>query len=382
MKCFSKNHWKETGREKSAIRQKGAAKQKCTVRQKSAGGQKCQARLWVCLAVMTAAAAAILLGGCGREPELVQKTDTAMGTIIQQKLYVQGSRQAAENVMELLKSLEEDVLSWRLSSSQIYRLNESAGEEGGAQVSAQLWDILKTVWNVSEKSGGALDVTLGDLTALWDIDSYASGEKEDAFVVPSKEEVERALYDTGYEKVLLDGGRIFLPEGMKLDLGAVGKGIACGEILDYLKTAQGVTGGVVSVGGSVVTFGGKPDGSAWKVGILDPEDTGRYLGFLSLSGEWCVSTSGDYERYVEVDGIRYHHILNPDNGYPARSGVRSVTILTRDGLLSDALSTACFVLGKEEGMKLAEAFGAEALFVDEDGKVDMTEGMKGYFQEE
>lgn len=370
MKCFSKNHWKETG------------KQKCTVRQKGAGGQKCQARLWVCLAVMTAAAAAILLGGCGREPELVQKTDTAMGTIIQQKLYVQGSRQAAENVMELINSLEEDVLSWRLSSSQIYRLNESAGEEGGAQVSAQLWDILKTVWNVSEKSGGALDVTLGDLTALWDIDSYASGEKEDAFVVPSEEEVERALYDTGYEKVLLDGGRIFLPEGMKLDLGAVGKGIACGEILDYLKTAQGVTGGVVSVGGSVVTFGGKPDGLAWKVGILDPEDTGRYLGFLSLSGEWCVSTSGDYERYVEVDGFRYHHILDPDDGYPARSGVRSVTILTRDGLLSDALSTACFVLGKEEGMKLAEAFGAEALFVDEDGKVDMTEGMKGYFQEE
>jgi thiamine biosynthesis lipoprotein len=100
---------------------------------------------------------------------------------------------------------------------------------------------------------------------------------------------------------------------------------------------------------------------------------------LSLDGQWCVSTSGDYERYVEVDGVRYHHIIDPKTGYPADSGVSGVTVLAKDGFLSDALSTACFILGKEEGMALAEKFGALVLFVDRDGTVTMTEEMRQYF---
>ena len=121
------------------------------------------------------------------------------------------------------------------------------------------------------------------------------------------------------------------------------------------------------------------NGSAWNVAIVHPREEGEYLGMLSLQGEWYVATSGDYERYVEKDGIRYHHIMNPKTGYPANSGVCSVTILSHNGLLSDALSTACFVLGLEEGLKLAEEFGVEALFVTKELEVIGTEGMEEYF---
>ena len=102
---------------------------------------------------------------------------------------------------------------------------------------------------------------------------------------------------------------------------------------------------------------------------------------MTLEGQWCVSTSGDYERYVEADGVRYHHILNPKTGMPAAGDVRGVTILMKDGLLSDGLSTACYILGPEKGMELAGQYGAEALFVMADGRIEMSEGMEPYFTE-
>lgn len=188
------------------------------------------------------------------------------------------------------------------------------------------------------------------------------------------------MQNTGYERLEIAGDGIRLPVGMSLDLGAVGKGIACDRIRQYLEEKE-VSGAVISVGGSILTFGQKPDGTNWQVGIVNPLQTEQTIGILSLNGQWCVSTSGDYERFVEVDDFRYHHILDPATGYPADSGVRSVTILCKSGILSDALSTACFVLGTEKGMELAESYGAEALFVDAQGKIYMTEGMKQYFRE-
>lgn len=151
------------------------------------------------------------------------------------------------------------------------------------------------------------------------------------------------------------------------------------EIRRVLEQREEISGGVISVGGSILVYGAKPDGSSWKVAIVNPADTASAIGYMSLKGTWCVSTSGDYERYAMVDGIRYHHILNPATGYPADSGVRSVTVLSDSGLLSDALSTACFVLGIEEGMELAEKYGAEALFVDTKGNIVMSPGMEECF---
>lgn len=350
----------------------------------------------------------LFAAGCaGRQAEPLKSVDTAMGTIISQTIYVtkQGEEawslqeeakvnEADENlyeqvptdaVMSLISDLEKYILSWRLSSSEIYRANlmAASGEESqeGILISRMLCDVIGTCLTVSEASDGAFDIALGQVTRLWNIDEWSRTENA-GYQLPAKEELEAALDKSGSKLVSLQGENLYLSKQVQLDLGAVGKGIALQVILDYLqeqKNQNKLDGAVIAVGGSVLTFGEKPDGSSFRVGILNPADTSKNLGYLSLTGQWCVSTSGDYERFVEVDGVRYHHILNPATGYPADSDVSSVTILTKDGLLSDALSTACFVLGVEEGSALAQEFGAEALFVDKSGQIHMTQGMEEYF---
>lgn len=317
--------------------------------------------------------------GTGQTGEY-RRADTAMGTIISQTLYVKGDGAAVgDGIMELVRSLEEDTLSWRLETSELYRVNAGAGDPEGTAVSDRLAAILDKVLAVARDSGGALDVTIGEVTGLWDIDDWAAGEQEGDFVLPDQAALTEALSRSGYEKVALNGGRVYLPEGTSLDLGAVGKGAACSEIGDYLSAREEITGAVISAGGNIVTYGKKPDGTPWRIGVANPREDGANLGYLTLEGLWFVSTTGDYERYVTVDGVRYHHVMDPHTGYPARSGVISATILTRDGLLGDALSTACFVLGAEKGCALAEKYGVEALMVNEAGELVMTDGMKAYF---
>ncbi len=326
----------------------------------------------------------LLLCGCEKQPEPISKVDTAMGTVVQETLYVtdvEKGEQAATEIISELNELEQEYLSWRLESSEIARLNAQAGKQEGFLLSQELSTDLERIWEVSKNSNGALDITVGQVTKLWNLDTFAKGQDaaQNGFEIPSEVAVQQVLSLTGYEKVTLKEGNIWLPEGMSLDLGAVGKGIACDRISDYLKDCEEIHGAVISVGGSIVTYGSKPDGSAFRVAIVHPREEGAFLGTLTLQGEWYVSTSGDYERYVEKDGIRYHHIMDPKTGYPADGGVLSVTILSKSGLLSDALSTACFVLGVEEGKKLAQEFGAEALFVTKELEMIYTDGMAQYF---
>lgn len=368
-------------------------------------GKKYFSRLASLLAVFL-----VLCTGCGYLPTKLTKVDTAMGTIIQQNLYGEGDlADEAEEILQCINNLEQNQLSWRLENAELYRLNQSAGSVDGMEVSEELMGILEQCMDVAEGSEGAFDPTIGQVVRLWNIDEWSVSEDGGAFVPPAEEQLAILLADCGYDKIKIvqntdiemeqfnseqigdeenrtrgeveiQGNTIVLPAGMQLDLGAVGKGIALDSIAEILEQRTGISGAVISVGGSILTYGVKDDGSSWKVGIVDPFDTADYLGTLSLSGQWCISTSGDYERYVEVDGVRYHHILNPHTGEPADSGVRSVTILSKSGLYSDALSTACFVLGVEKGLELAEHFEAEALFVDTNGEIVMTEGMGSLFK--
>lgn len=173
---------------------------------------------------------------------------------------------------------------------------------------------------------------------------------------------------------------IYIEDQCTLDLGAVGKGIACDVAQDYLKQQKKVSGAVIAVGGSILLYGSKADGSNWNVAVQNPRgQDGEAMGVLSLSGTTNVSTSGDYEKYFMQDGKRYHHILDPSTGYPAESGLISVTVVSKSGLLSDGLSTACFVLGKEKGQKLLETYGAEGIFIDQNKKVTVTKGLKDKF---
>ncbi len=331
------------------------------------------------------------LTGCSRQPVAQQSMDTAMGTVIQQTIYTtNGDANTAKEILACIDSLERDSLSWRMESAEVYRINQSAGSELGSEMSPKLKQIILDCQEVSIASGGAFDLTIGKAARLWDIDNWAVAEDISEFVIPSEEEIAEALAETGYEKISLADNHIFLLEHLQLDLGAVGKGIALDEIKELLEQREDVVGAVIAVGGSVLTYGSKAQAGtstgntrsedSWKVGVADPFDTGKFLGTLSLTGQWCVSTSGDYERYVEVDGVRYHHIMDPATGRPAESGVKGVTVLSKSGLYSDALSTACFVLGEEEGRMLAEQFDAEVLFVSDSGEITMTEGMEQYFQ--
>lgn len=323
----------------------------------------------------------LCLTACSAEKETKNtKIDTAMGTVVSMTVYSEDAETVQDEMLAEIRYLEENILSKKIASSEIGRVNAEAGSEDGTPVSDFCGDLLLECLALTLSSENAFDPTIGPLIQLWNIDEQAVTESA---AVPSKEEIDKALAACGLDKINLiknaDGYRVFLKEGASIDLGAVGKGMALEILRNMLKEKQEVKGAVVTIGGSVLAYGEKPDGSDWKVGIVDPFTAGESLGVLTVPAGYCVSTSGDYERYIEVDGKKYHHILDEKTGYPAESGVRSVTILCESGWQSDAFSTACFVLGEKEGKKLAESFGIEALFVLEDGTVSMTAGMEGYF---
>lgn len=334
----------------------------------------------LCTAVL-AAATAFVFTGCGSfGMRTHQSTDVAMGTVVTQTIYAAGGEEQGEgitgDILRLLEKLEQEKLSWRISRSELAQINESAGQEAGYGLSEDMEEYLTEILAAARVSGGAFDPTIGRVTELWNIDGWTlDGQGE----IPPQEEIQALLEHTGYDKVNIRDHRIYMEADTALDLGAAGKGIASDAIKAFLEEEGKVSGAVISVGGSILTYGQKPDGTQWQIGITDPQNPDGSLGILSLEGAWCVSTSGDYERYVEADGIRYHHILNPATGYPADSGIRGVTVLSKSGILSDILSTACFVAGKEKALELAKLYDAELLLVTEGGEVFMTEGIKACF---
>lgn len=301
------------------------------------------------------------------------QSDIVMGTIVTSNIFTTGEDVNSE-IFDVLTQVENAYISWREEDSEIARLNASAGNSEGVEITGKLEEMLQTTLDISEKSNGALDPTIGEISRLWDID----GENPR---VPEEEEITALLKADGYKNVVCENQKAVLDADTSIDLGAVGKGIGCDEAKAFLETHQEISGAVVSVGGSILTYGTKENGSPWGVAITDPQSGGEnYMGVLYLEGENYISTSGDYEKYFEQDGIRYHHILDPKTGYPARSGLTSVTIVADNGLLSDGLSTACFVLGLEEGMKLAETYNAEAVFIDTDQNVYVTDGLQDKFE--
>lgn len=345
-------------------------------------------------AVLTAA---IFITGCGIYEDYTM-VDMAMGTVFTVHYIAIGSGTGIQVQNELYAAddeLEDNILSRRVVGSELYLLNQSAGSQDGYELSAELEDYLLLCLELSEKTDGAFDVTVGALAELWGIDEAAMNPED--FELPSAEAVDFACNNCGYEKVEISEHRIYIPEGLIIDLGAVGKGI-------YLSRAHDIFGdrvkyGIVSAGGSILTYGYKDGGQPWNVGIADPANTDKVIANLRLDGSFFVSTSGDYERFVEYDGIRYHHILNVATGYPADSGISSVTAVIptdkdwkgyfkRDyatldnkdigGLMSDAITTAIFVLGEEEGMKLAAEYDIEVLLVRNDGSTVMSDGMVKY----
>lgn len=304
--------------------------------------------------------------------EKYTNADFAMDTVVSETLYTSGA-DINTQIGEKLREMETTLLSWTEENSQISQLNNADGKT--MEVSDDLAADLEKIRQLSQDSNGAFDPTLGKIIRLWDI----AGENPH---VPDQSEIDTLLPEVGYEKIQVDGNNVTLLDGCTLDLGAVGKGMGCDLIMDYLRSQPDVSGMILNLGGSsVMTYGEKPDGSSWKVALTDPRDTeGDYLGAITLDANQFLSTSGDYEKYFIEDGIRYHHILDPKTGYPVQNGLTSVTIVCDQGYLADGLSTACFVLGMDAAKPLLEKYDAEAVFVDEDKNVYVTSGLMDKFE--
>ncbi len=305
---------------------------------------------------------ALLFGSCATPSEYNDTVFFAMDTYITIRLAQDGVSEeeltaVAVECERLVKELET-VLSAHDPDSELYQLNESDAEF--VPVSDTLEEVLLTAVDLAEKTDGAYDFTLGGLAELWNVTGGGP--------VPSREAVDEVLSHVGYENVTVDERRntVMRPDAeVRLDLGGIGKGAAADVLVRYLETTI-VPYGLVSVGGTIGVFGEKPDGTPYKIGIRDPEDANAVLGYLHIS-DGFVAVSGDYERYFEENGVRYHHIFDPSTGYPADTGLRETVVHSDTGTVADALSTALFVLGTDAALDLYATadVGFEAVLVGE-----------------
>lgn len=313
-------------------------------------------KILIALAVVAAVAAAAIFFASSNE---VKREFFAMNTFVSAKVKGFAAKDAAGGISTLVRELDSKQLSRYTSGSEISRINS----EAEAVLSDEMRDYITELLEVGKMSGGKFDIALGAVSDLWSFN--------DSPRVPSTDELTEALSRSGSDKLSLSGNTLTRADGCIIDLGSAGKGIALDKVKSYLSDKK-ISSAVVSVGGSVLLYGK----GSFNVGVRDPwGDAGRSVMTVKL-GAGCVSTSGSYERCFEQGGKRYHHILDPDTGLPVENGLVSVTVISDSGLLSDALSTACFVLGAEGGAKLAAKYGCEAIFITEDKKVICTDGIK------
>ncbi|MBO4367509.1 MAG: FAD:protein FMN transferase [Clostridia bacterium] len=286
-----------------------------------------------------------------------------MDTVMELTVY--GPEDTLRECENIIKSLEKK-LSVTDPGSEIYALNA----QGTAQVSDETVLLIRDALFWCEKTSGALDISIYPVLKAW-------GFTADAYRVPSEEELAELLLLADHTGVTIEGNTVILREGMQIDLGSVAKGYTGDKIMEAL-TSAGIRSALINLGGNVQVLGKKPDGSPWKVAIADPVQSG-YIGYIETDGG-AVITSGGYQRFFEEDGVTYHHIIDPSTGYPARSGLLSVTVIGNCGEMCDALSTALFVLGTEKAADFWRREGGfEAVLVADDGHILITEGLKDSF---
>lgn len=323
-----------------------------------------------------------LLSGCagGTEQEEESSVCTrqlfAMDTYMDFTAYGENGGKAVNEAMEEVERLDA-LLSTGSASSEISRLNSA----GSMEVSEDTAFIFKKAMEIYEKTGGFFDFTVYPLMKLW-------GFPDKNYHVPSEEELEQVLPLVDASKVQFtdkeDGGAaVTLGEGQQVDFGGIAKGYTSSVVMDIFRK-NGVRSGLVSLGGNVQALNTKPDGTKWRVGIRDPQgDDSSYLAVVSIDDQ-AVVTSGGYERFFEENGKKYIHILNPETGYPVENDLASVTVVSGDGTLADALSTSLYIMGKEEAGEYWKAYGEEfeMILLDTDGEFVITEGLQDSFQSE
>ena len=340
-------------------------------------------RAWgIALAVLLCLLIAFATGTWGRGA--YEHSEVVMDTVVTLSADGNSGEKAVKESFIRMKEIEA-ASSAALSDSDAARVSAAAGNHEWISISHDLYYILRFSNEWSKRTDGAWDVTMGPVTKLWGIGT-------DDERIPTAAEIAKVRERTGwrYLEIKEEDGQFFarlMKPGMMLDLGGIAKGYALDEVRKIYER-YGIKNGLINLGASTLyAYGHNAKGKPWRVGLKDPRAggdaaDGKLLGVISLSGG-ALSTSGDYERFFERDGVRYHHIMDPKTGSPARSGAMAVTIYVSDsvedsGMLSDILTTAAFVMGPEKGLSLMESIdGVTGCIVSTDHTVYAVPGFDG-----
>lgn len=308
--------------------------------------------------ILAASLLLLTLSGCGGKSEPYSTDFFAMDTFMSVKVLSKDGESLAQQCESEINSLES-VLSRTREDTDIAKLNAADGAE--VTLSDEGAKLLSLALDLSAATNGAYDPTVAPLTDLWGIGT-------DHQKVPSQSEIDAALQTVGTAHVHENGDTVTLDSGSKIDLGGIAKGYAADLCADILKSAD--ANGLLVLGGNIYAVGTN-EGKDWNIGIADPDDSADTIAAVAVH-DLSVVTSGDYERYFEQDGVRYHHIFDPKTGYPAASGLRSVTVIDANSTRADALTTALFVMGADKGRAYCEENGIAAVFVTADKQVFTT----------
>jgi len=305
----------------------------------------------------------LILTGCGQVPS-VKETRILMDTFCEISCYEDSKDKSIAAIDAAFKEMEriEKVFSKFNKNSEVSNINRLAGLEKVA-ASEEVFKLTEKSVYYSRISDGAFDITVAPLMEIW---GFVRRHKS----IPDKETIENALEGVGYKNIELDPKKLsvkFLNKKTKIDFGGIAKGYAVDRAKDVL-VSRGIKNGLVNLGGNIFALGSAPGNKAWKIGVEDPRNKGKLLRSFELTNR-AMSTSGNYERFFEIGGKRYSHIINPLTGEPCQ-GIISVTVAADSAEQADGLSTAIFVMGEEKGLNLAKSIkGIKVLILKEDGKI-------------
>lgn len=311
----------------------------------------------------------VVLMGCSNKPKSESFTFLALDTACTITIY-DGTNIDIEHVKELIKNIENK-MSAHKDGSDIININNSNGEK--VSIDNQTLEVIKRGLFFGNLSNGIFDISIGPLVTLWNV-----GESSEP---PKDEDIDKLLPLIEYKNIDVDsdGSVSLLNPNMKLDLGGIAKGYAADVVKNYL-VSEGVTSAIINLGGNINLIGKKIDNSDWNIGIQHPrEERGKYVGILSINDTSLVS-SGDYERYFIADGVRYHHILNSETGYPVRGEFIGSSIVYPKSIDSDALSTITFSSSIEEIISLKEKIPFSGIFVTEDKRIYISKDIEDNFR--
>lgn len=291
------------------------------------------------------------------------KTDYGLGTIITVTIYDKNKEDLIDESISLMRQYE-NMLSRNLKNSEIAKINSSKGSF--IKVSDDTASVIKRGIYYGDLSGGLFDITIGDVSKLWGFDKRPA--------VPDEDDLKKAVKTVNYKNIILNGNEVKLEGGGSLDLGGIAKGYIADKMAEFLRK-NGVKSAIINLGGNVYTIGSK-NGKPFKVGIQSPFNEGETACIVEAVDK-SVVTSGIYERKFTQDKKTYHHILNPKTGFPEDNTLASVTVVSDYSVDGDALATTLFLQGEDRGLKTAEEMeGIEALFIDKNGNIKATSGLK------